>query len=199
MVKMSVNVPAVPKKMEAFGNFFTRTIGRFILKTMGWTFEGNFPDLEKFIIIVAPHTSNWDFFIGISAMFAIGFRARWLGKHTIFRKPFGRILRWMGGIPVNRSQAGNVVEQIVCLIKQSETMILGMSPEGTRKKVDRWKSGFYRIAEGAGIPIVPLAMDYGKKVIRIYPPFGVSGNPERDFVTLRGIFKDVTAKHPENF
>ncbi len=196
---MTMNIPVVPDELEKFGNFFTRSIGRFILWVMGWKFEGNLPENKKFMIIVAPHTSNWDFFIGITVVFAVGFRAHWLGKHTIFRKPFGTYMKWMGGIPVDRSRAVNVVDQVIFRIKEEESMVLGMSPEGTRKKVERWKTGFYRIAKGAGIPIVPTALDYSKKTIEFFSPFLLTGDQESDIFHLQQLFQGVIPKYPAKY
>ncbi|RLE15678.1 MAG: acyltransferase [Acidobacteria bacterium] len=191
--------PIVPEGLEKFGNFFTRWIGRFILRIMGWRVEGGFPDYRKFVMIVAPHTSNWDFFIGITTVFAIGFRGRWLGKHTIFKKPFGSYMKWMGGIPVDRSKAENVVDQVVERIKDADTIVLGMSPEGTRKKVPHWKTGFYRIARGADVPIVPVTLDYRSKTIKICPPFILTGDQESDIAYLQEFFDGDSAKYPEKY
>ncbi|NOZ12864.1 MAG: acyltransferase [Acidobacteria bacterium] len=196
---MTIYIPSVPKNMERFGNCFTRFVGRLILRIMGWRFEGRLPNEKKLLFIVAPHTSNWDFFLGITAVFAIGFRVNWLGKHTIFRKPFGTYMKWMGGIPVDRGKAGHVVDQVIARIRESDGMALGMSPEGTRKKVSHWKSGFYRIAEGAGIPIVPVSLDYAKKTITFMPPFVPTGNQKSDVGILQHLFDGVTAKYPEKF
>lgn len=193
---MPMNIPVVPDGLEKIGNFFTRSVGRFILWVMGWKFEGIFPDHKKFILIVGPHTSNWDFFIGINVMFAVGFRAHWLGKHTIFRKPFSTYMKWMGGIPVDRGRAENVVDQIISRIMSEDTIVLGMSPEGTRKKVERWKTGFYRIAEGVGIPIVPVTMDYSKKTIGFLPPFRLTGDQVSDISHLKQLFQGVIPRHP---
>jgi 1-acyl-sn-glycerol-3-phosphate acyltransferase len=196
---MAMNVPMLPDSVEKFGNLFTRKVGRTILWVMGWKFEGSFPDDRKCILIVAPHTSNWDFVIGIAVMFAVGFRGRWLGKHTIFRKPFGTYMKWMGGIPVDRTKPGNVVDQVISEIESSESIVLGMSPEGTRKKVERWKTGFYRIARGANIPIVPVTLDYSKKKIRFMASLLPTGDLESDISFLQGLFKGEHAKHPDKY
>jgi len=196
---MAMNMPMLPDSVEKFGNFFTRGVARTILWVMGWKIEGNFPDCKKMMLIVAPHTSNWDFFIGITVMFAIGFRARWLGKHTIFRKPFGTYMKWMGGVPVDRSKAGNVVDQVISKIENSEKIVLGMSPEGTRKKVDRWKTGFYRIANGANIPIVPVTFDYKTRIVVIMSPFVPTGELEADILYLQGLLKAESARHPAKY
>ena len=196
---MPLNVPQVPEGVERFGNFFTRGIARMILRLMGWRFDGTFPERKKMLLAVAPHTSNWDFFLGIAAVFAIGFRARWLGKHTIFKKPFGSYMKWMGGIPVDRGKAENVVDQVISRIRNAETIILGMAPEGTRKKVLRWKTGFYRIAQGAEIPIVPVSLDYREKKISVHPLFWPTGNQDADIAYLKELFGNVTAKYPEKF
>ena len=196
---MAMNVPMLPDSVEKFGNLFTRGVARTILWVMGWKIEGNFPDCEKMMLIVAPHTSNWDFFIGITAMFAIGFRARWLGKHTIFRKPFGTYMKWMGGIPVDRTKPGNVVDQVISEIESSDSIVLGMSPEGTRKKLERWKTGFYRIARGANIPIVPVTFDYKTRKVVIMSLFVPTGELEADILYLQGLFKGEHAKYPGKY
>lgn len=174
-------------------------IGRSILRIMGWSFEGGFPDTGKMVLIVAPHTSNWDFFIGIAVCFAIGFRGSWLGKHTIFRAPFRSYMRWLGGIPVDRSKSTGVVDQVVELFNSSDHLILGMSPEGTRSKVTRWKTGFYHIANGAGVPILPVYFDYGRKVVGLTDPFYTTGDVDRDIAVLKEIYKGVQAKNPEKY
>lgn len=165
----------------------------------GWHFIGAIPDLPKFVLIIAPHTSNWDFFVGVGALFSLGLKLQFLGKDSIFRWPIGLVMRWLGGIPVDRSVSRDRVSDSVAAFKSRDKLILGVAPEGTRKKVEEWKTGFYHVARGAGVPIVPVAFDYGKKAIIIGKPFTPTGDVEGDIEKLRAFFSDVTAKRPENY
>lgn len=163
----------------------------------GWRIEGALPDLPKFVLCVAPHTSNWDFVIGYAAKMAVGLRASWLGKHTLFRGVMGPLLRRMGGIPVDRRAPSGVVEQAAERFRGSEQLVLGVAPEGTRKRVARWKSGFYRIARQAGVPIVPVALDWGRKTIRIGAPFHPAAAEQTDLPALQTFFRTARGKRPE--
>lgn len=163
----------------------------------GWRIEGALPDLPKFVVCVAPHTSNWDFVIGYAAKMALGLRASWLGKHTLFRGVMGPLLRRMGGIPVDRRAPSGVVEQAAQRFRSSGQLVLGVAPEGTRKKVMQWKSGFYRIARQAGVPIVPVALDWGVRTVRVGPPFDATGDETTDLETLHAFFRKVRGKRPE--
>jgi len=176
-----------------------RLAGSAILRLFGWKIQGNFPDLPKAVVIAAPHTSNWDFIIGIAAKSKLQLKIHWLGKHTLFRKPFDQLLRWLGGTPVERNSSQGIVEQTIELFRNQEQFLLGLSPEGTRKKVERWKTGFYQIAKGAGVPIIPVAFDYFKKIVLIGQPLEPSGSTEKDFERLRAFYSDVKGKVPQNF
>jgi len=165
----------------------------------GWKFEGSVPDEPKFVIIVAPHTSNWDFPLGVMALFSLGFRVSFLGKHTIFRWPFGIFVRWLGGIPVERSIKRDRVTESIAAFNAAEKLILAIAPEGTRKLVPRWKSGFYHVADGARVPIVPVVFDFGRKVVGICPPFFTTGDMEADMPVIKQHFAGAVARHPENF
>ena len=127
---------------------------RFILRLAGWRFEGRLPMIPKFVLVGAPHTSNWD--LPFTLLMAFAFRARihWLGKKAIFRRPFKGFFLWLGGIPVERSQSENLVEQSIQHFQRNEQLILTIAPAGTRKRVLKWKSGFYHIARGANVPMV---------------------------------------------
>ncbi len=151
------------------------------------------------VVIAAPHTSNWDFVFGIAAMFAIGVRVSWIGKHTIFRWHSGWIMRWLGGLPVDRSVSGNIVGSTVDIIDGREKLLVAVSPEGTRKKVARWKTGFYHIAKGAGIPILLIYFDYSKKVIGFGPLFEPTGDIDRDLPEIQAFYAGVPGKYPEKF
>jgi 1-acyl-sn-glycerol-3-phosphate acyltransferase len=162
-----------------------------------WNIEGEIPNLPKFVLIMAPHTSNWDFVVAVLADLALDMEAAWMGKHTIFRGAFGTWLRGIGGIPVVRHAAHNVVSQLVAEFAKRDRMILGIAPEGTRKRVARWKSGYWHIARGAGVPIVPAGIDFGRRVIVIGPALTTSDSLERDEATLLQFYVGVTPRHPE--
>ncbi len=166
-----------------------------MLRVLDFRVEGDLPNLPKFVIIAAPHTSNWDFPVGMAAKLALGLGAVWIGKHTIFRGPFGTILRVLGGIPVDRSASSDVVAQIVAEFARRAQMVVALAPEGTRKKVERWKTGFYRIARGANVPIVPVALDFGSRVVRIMPAFTTTGDADADIAALRSLFGAVRGKN----
>ena len=138
-----------------------------VLALLGWRIEGEFPDCRKLVLIAAPHRSNWDFVIGIAAKFAIGIDVSWLGKHTLFRGPWGPLFRLWGGIPVDRRTTHDTVAAVVDRFAASDRLVLAVAPEGTRAPGTRWKTGFWHIAHGAGVPIVPIAFDWQHRVVRI--------------------------------
>jgi 1-acyl-sn-glycerol-3-phosphate acyltransferase len=185
----------VPRRDSAF----LRGLGRAALALAGWRIEGELPNVPKCVIIVAPHTSNWDFVVGIAALFALSLRASYLAKHTLFRGPLGALLRATGGMPVDRDAPLGVVERAIELVRGSERIFLAIAPEGTRTRVDSWKSGYYRVAAGAGVPIVPVAFDYASKAVRLLPPFQPSGDYERDEAALRALFAARMARRPERY
>ena len=187
--------PRVPKR----GNALSHWIGRSMMTAMGWKFEGSFPDEPRFVMIIAPHTSNWDFIVGLWAYFALGFRASFLGKHTIFKFPLGPFMRWLGGIPVERSIRKDRVAAQIDAFHKREQLVLIIAPEGTRKFVPDWKTGFYHVADGAGVPIVPVAFDFGRRVIQVFPPFRTTGDREKDIGALKDLYRGIKGKHPENF
>jgi 1-acyl-sn-glycerol-3-phosphate acyltransferase len=181
------------------GNAFSRAFGRTVLRALGWRFVGRFPDLPKFVLAAAPHTSNWDFVVGMAALFAAGIRLSWMGKHTLFRPPFGAVMRWMGGLAVDRRAAHGIVDQTVAAFERSDQLAIGMTPEGTRARVDRWRTGFYNIATKASVPIVLGFIDYDRRRVGIGPTLQPSGDIEADFEIIRSFYAEVTARHPENF
>lgn len=178
-----------------------KSIAKFILyNLMGWKIEGSYPeDLKKFIIIGAPHTSNYDFIVALLMKIITGVKANFIAKHTLFKPPFGFIFKALGGIPLNRTRSKNTVEAIVDLFKTSDELILALSPEGTRSKTDKWKTGFYHIAMGAGVPIIFNTFDFGDKIYRISKPFYPTGDIEKDFLFFHNYYKDIKGKIPENF
>ncbi|MFI8745980.1 lysophospholipid acyltransferase family protein [Pseudomonas sp. NPDC077186] len=172
-------------------------LGRSVLKLMGWRIEGQLPALDKFVAIGAHHTSNWDFVIFIALKFVLRLNARWFGKHSLFRWPFGGLMRAWGGIPIRRDRQLNTVEQAVQAFRDNREFILVLSPEGTRKKVERWKMGFYHIALGAGVPIVLGALDYQNRRVVIGPTFQPSGDEQADLAAMLAFFRPYVPKKPQ--
>lgn len=168
-----------------------------ILKIFGWKRSGRVPDIPKFVMIAAPHTSNWDFPIGLAIMLAYKIKLHWMGKESLFRWPLGILFKWLGGIPVDRSISSDVVVQTIRAFKEKAKMIMVVAPEGTRKKGKYWKSGFYYIARGANVPIVMGFIDYVKKVGGFGPTLFLSGNIESDMEKIREFYDNIRGKIPE--
>ncbi|MBR1940885.1 MAG: 1-acyl-sn-glycerol-3-phosphate acyltransferase [Bacteroidaceae bacterium] len=168
-------------------------------KLMGWREEVTEPFHDKCVICVAPHTSNWDLFVGKVYWCAKGRKASFMMKKEWFFFPLGLIFRAMGGIPVDRSKKTSLVDQMAERFRQSEKFNLTITPEGTRKPNPDWKKGFYYIALKAGVPIQLIAFDYERKLISYTRCFTPTGDFDRDIVEIKSYFKDFKGKHPENF
>ena len=175
-----------------------QAIGHAGLDLCGWRLDGALPPLRKFVIVVAPHTSNWDFPLGVLAMLALDLRAHWLGKHTLFHGPMGALMRALGGEPVDRAQPGDVVEQVAARIRAADAYVLGLSPEGTRS-ARPWKSGFHRIACAANVPVVPAWIDYATHTIGIGAPLTMTGDLEADLARLGAHFHAGMARYPRQY
>ena len=158
---------------------------------------GEFPNLNKCVVAVVPHTSWVDFFLGLLVRRVINLDINFIAKKSLFKPPFGWYFRWMGGAPIDRSKSSDTVTAIASIFNEKEVFRLGLSPEGTRRKVEKWKTGFYYIAKTANVPIVLVAFDYGRKQIKISEPLVPSGNIEADFKIYREFFKGVVGKIPE--
>jgi len=189
-------LPTVGEALPRRGSAVLEALGRALLSLFGWRIEGRIPDLPKLVIAVAPHTSNWDFVIGAAAMFALDLDLSFLGKHTLFRGPFAAILRWMGGIPVDRSTAQGVVNASVMAFADRERRVLALAPQGTRKGSGRFRSGFLHIARGAGVPVLLIALDYGARRVRIGPLVQPSTDVEADLARVEAYFAPVRGKRP---
>lgn len=176
--------PSVPRR----GGPLRAFVGRSLLRLMGWRIDPDLPDLPKFVAIAAPHSSGWDFIVGIAFVFAIRLDAHYIGKAELFKGPLGPIMRWLGGLPVDRNNPRGFVEQTVALFAASEKLIIAVAPEGTRKPVDKWKTGFYRIALGGGVPIVPGFFDNGRRIVGLGPPFYPTGDVEADLAEIRAFY-----------
>jgi 1-acyl-sn-glycerol-3-phosphate acyltransferase len=196
MTLMAKNTwPDVPATMPTRGWGWGKVMGRTMLSRAGWGFEGEIPSISKGVIIVAPHTSNWDFVVGAAGMLALDLDIRFLGKHTLFQGPLAPLMRGLGGIPVDRSQVGGgVVEDMAALFEQEEQLLLALAPEGTRSSVERWKTGFHRIALAASVPVVAVALDYVNKKIRFGPCMKVTDDLEHDLEVFQHFFSDAGGK-----
>ena len=174
------NAPRMPR------NRFIESLGRAILRAFGWRMVGGFPDIPKAVVIAAPHSSNWDGLLGFGAKFGMGVKLSILGKDALIRIPLlGRILRWQGVIPVDRSAPHGVVGQAAQAIRDADRMWYAIAPEGTRRWVERWKPGFWHIARNAGVPVIPAYFDYANKVIGIGPPFELSDDMHADIARIQ--------------
>jgi 1-acyl-sn-glycerol-3-phosphate acyltransferase len=175
---------------------FLYRASRLILGLTGWRIEGQLPSIPKFVLVGAPHTSNWD--LPYTLLMAFGLRAKihWMGKETLFRSPFKGFFQWLGGIPVKRSISHNLVEQSIQQFNRNNQLILTIAPAGTRQRVIRWKTGFYHIACGAEVPIVLGFLDYRRKAGGIGPVVYPTGNITVDMETIKAFYDRVTGKHP---
>lgn len=175
----------------------TGGLSRWLLKRLGWRIINELPDDEKYMLIVAPHTSNWDFVYGVMAKSAVGLKVNFLGKDTLFKWPLGWWFRALGGIPVKRDQNMNMVDQMVQQFAQRNHLILTMSPEGTRSHLDYWKSGFYHIACGAQVPIVMATLNFAEKEIKLGGRFMPEGDVVKDMDKIRAFYAGIEGKKPE--
>jgi 1-acyl-sn-glycerol-3-phosphate acyltransferase len=184
---------AVPKrKLPLF-----QDLARFALARFGWRTEGEIPNLAQFVAVGAPHASSWDFYLGMMLIIGLGVRVSWMGKDSLFRWPLGGIMRWLGGIAIDRTSRHNVVEQTVQHFATHPQLIVGLMPEGTRKRagipVKEWKTGFYYIAKGANVPILPIYIDNPGKRVSFGPVLTPTGDLDADLATLQQFYHDAHA------
>jgi 1-acyl-sn-glycerol-3-phosphate acyltransferase len=178
---------------------WVRAVGRFAMRVSGWKVVGDLPQIPKFVIVVAPHTSNWDFVIGLAAKLALSLDAHWFGKDTLFRGPMGAFMRAIGGRPVRRDAPEGRVMAMAATIRAEPKFVLVITPEGTRKAVIQWRTGFYHIAEAADIPIVPVWFDYSRKEVGIGEPVRASGDLATDVVALQSLYRPEMARNRGGF
>ena len=175
----------------------------WLIRLIGWKVVGTWPSIDKCLFLVAPHTSNWDLPIGLCAGFSSGILLAWpygfMMKDVMFRGPLGPIMRWLGGLAIDRSSPHAAVPQMAKVFAERERFILAVTPEGTRSRRDYWKSGFYYIALEAKVPIVPVAFDYRLKEVGLGEPIALSGDREADVELFRRFYQNVTPKRPERF
>ena len=175
---------------------FFHYIARFMMRRRGWRIEGKLPDLPKFILIGAPHTSNWDFVLFLGVIFSLQANVHFMGKAELFRFPYGWFFRYCGGVPVDRKKSTGLVEQMVKVSNESKKFILTIAPEGTRHQVVEWKRGFYHIAKNACIPIVMAVVDGKHKTVRIGQVFHPTEDMEADMKAIKGYFDGIVGINP---
>ena len=177
-------------------SFILHHLAKFIMRMIGWRVDGKLPDIPKFVLIGAPHTSNWDFVLFLGVIFSLRANVRFMGKAEIFRPPIGAFFRYCGGVPVDRNKSTGLVEQMVQVCNGSEHFILTIAPEGTRHHVQEWKRGFYHIAKSAGIPIVIAIVDGRHKTVLIGQVFHPTADMEADMKTIQGFFAGIVGINP---
>lgn len=180
------------------GHGLTGFIGRSFLSAFGWHVEGGVPDVRKAVVVAAPHTSNWDLPFTLAVAWTLGIKIRWVGKHTLFRAPFGGLMRALGGVSVDRRGRHDAVTAIAEIVRAADELLLVIPPEGTRGKADRWKTGFYYIALAADVPIVLGFLDYGRKCGGLGTVFRPTGVLEDDVAAIRAFYGSIRGKYPEN-
>ena len=168
-----------------------------LFKLMGWKIVGELPKDRQFIAIVAPHTSNWDFIIGVIARGVLGVKINFLGKHQLFIPPWGWFFKAIGGTPVDRRKSNNLVDAVAEMFKTNPNFSLALAPEGTRSPVTRWKTGFYHIANKAQVPVVAVGLDFGKKTIVIAEGITPSGDIVQDMQPLVEFYRSIEGRHPK--
>lgn len=189
-------LPATYERREAP---LSRAMGRMLMRLSGWRFEGALPDLPKILIAVAPHTTNWDFVVGVMALWALDIKLSFLGKHTLFRGAFGKWMRSIGGIAVNRESTHGVVGDAVEAFRRSKRMVLALAPEGTRKLDKGFKRGFLHIANGAGVPVLLAYFDFSRKVIGFGRLLETTGDVERDLKIALDFYRPISGKYRKDW
>lgn len=195
---MNPRIPVLPPQAPRKPAGPLQRFGRFVLRLGGWTIVGDFPDLPRLVILVAPHSSAWDGIWGLAAKLAMGMDVKFMGKAELFRGPIGWILgpmlRFLGGFPVDRRNARGVVEQATARIHRGDHGWLVLAPEGTRRHVTQWKSGFWRIARAAEVPVLCIYFHYPKREIGIGPVFQLSDDMESDMARIRAWYRPWQGK-----
>lgn len=193
---MKIHQTYIPEHLRAYRPKPIRWLGKLLMKTTGWKTIGNFPTDQRVVMVAGPHTSNWDFVLAMSLILSLDVNIHWVGKHSIFKRGFRRLLRKMGGIPVNRANPEALKKEIHNITERFKGFIIAISPEGTRKKVDRLKSGFLRIANETNSKIMMVGVDFSKKTIELGDFYSPSGDVEKDLKFIKEYFANFTGKHP---
>ena len=187
-----------PEHLRSNRSQISQWIGRTVLKSMGWKVAGSIPNEKRILIVAAPHTSNWDFVIGMGALLGLNAKIRLIGKHTLFKPGISWFFRWLGGIPVNRKNPASLIEDVSNMIKKDRGLMIGVAPEGTRKKINRWKTGFLRIAKTTQSKILFISIDAPSKTIKIASTlFTPTEDKENDLEFLKSYFRNFKGINPD--
>lgn len=197
MTITKADLPVIPDCVPIKQGRLSSLVGLTVLNLLGWEVVGQLPKRSKFVVAVAPHTSNWDFVIAIAAMLAMNLRIRFMAKKALFIWPFKLILKGWGGISIDRKAKHGVVEQMIAQFQQSEQLVLGIAPEGTRQQTTKWRSGFLHIAYQADVPVVPLSLDFAKKQLRFHEEVKVGSDIENELVKFKENYSGICAKNPQ--
>ena len=192
---MIARVPPLPPNAPRGGTAFGRLFGRAVLALGGWRMRGEWPDRPRMVILAAPHSSAWDAVWGLAAKLALGVRVEFMAKRELFWWPLGALLRGLGGVPTDRSGPRGVVGGIVQRFAAQPRLWLAIAPEGTRRRVERWKSGFWHIAAGANVPVACVYFHYPERVIGIGPAIDLSGDLAADMARIRDFYRPWQGKH----
>jgi 1-acyl-sn-glycerol-3-phosphate acyltransferase len=195
----SISMDQCPQHLRGNRSALTRWCGRAIFSLLGWRLEGQITDAERVILTAAPHTSNWDAVLGFAAALGLNVRLFWLGKHSIFIPGLRWLMRWLGGIPVNRKNPEDVMEYVNQAVEKHQGLVIIVAPEGTRKKAEKWKTGFLRIAKMNDCKIQLGALDFPTKRIIIGDVFEPSGDNHADLETIKDWYKQYEGKFPDQF
>ena len=198
MIK-EVSQEQVPHYLRARRSKLSRYLARVALRILGWEVSGNIPDEEIIVVVGAPHTSNWDFILAMLTILALNVNLKWVGKSSIFKPGFKWFFKWLGGIPVDRNNPSSLMEDVKDIVAREKGLIIGMAPEGSRKKVIRWKTGFLRIAELTQAKILFFAIDAPSKCILIGDIFKPTGNVEEDLKFVKNYFSAFKGINPDQF
>ena len=194
---MNNSLIQIPEKFRASHPILLQKIGKFFLTITGWKFKGDIPRSDRIILVAGPHTSNWDFLLALAFIFGLNLNVFWIGKHTLFKNGFSKIMRKLGGIPVDRASPELLMNEVSHIVKRQQGVIIAISPEGTRKKVERLKSGFLRIAKTTNSQILLAGIDFESKLIHLGKLFQPSGNTESDLLNVHNYFRQFKGKRPE--
>lgn len=176
----------------------SRPFAQALLKLVGWRIEGEMPDLPRFLVIGAPHTSSFDWLLNLALMGRFELPLRWTAKRSLFKGPLGPLMLRLGGVPIDRGAKSGFVRTCIGLFATEERVVIGILPEGTRKRTEGWKSGFYHIAVAAGVPVVPVSVDGPTRTMRVGEPLLMSGEPDADMARLAAFYEGARGVVPAN-
>lgn len=185
----------LPANVPQYARRRGQRLAAWLLERAGWKLQGSFPDVPRVVLLGAPHSSWWDGVWGLLTVVALGIDVSIMGKQELFRWPLAGLLRWIGVIPIDRAAAHGVVEQMTQRFAQRERLWLGIAPEGTRKRMPKWKTGFWHIARAADVPILPIAFHYPDKTINVGPLQQTSSDVDADIARLRAWYAPFQGKH----